>query len=63
MLKDNLKLAPETVAFLRKAHLRPQPRISEGQGMLLIDRPPKTESVAILLLYFSGIHTGWLDGI
>jgi len=34
MLKDNLKLAPETVAFLRKAHLQPQPRISEGQALV-----------------------------
>ena len=34
MLKDNLKLAPETVAFLRKAHLQPQPRIPEGQVLV-----------------------------
>jgi thiamine-monophosphate kinase len=34
MLKDNLKLAPETVAFLRKAHLQPQPRIPEGQALV-----------------------------
>jgi len=33
-LKDSPKLAPETVTFLTKAHLRPQPRISEGQALV-----------------------------
>ena len=33
-LKDSLELAPETVTFLTKAHLQPQPRISEGQALV-----------------------------
>ncbi len=33
-LKDSLKLTPETVTFLTKAHLQPQPRISEGQALV-----------------------------
>ncbi|HJX69772.1 MAG TPA: thiamine-phosphate kinase [Dehalococcoidia bacterium] len=31
MLVHHLQFDPETVAFLRKAHLKPQPRIAEGQ--------------------------------
>ncbi|TET86636.1 MAG: thiamine-phosphate kinase [Dehalococcoidia bacterium] len=31
MLTDHLQFDPETVAFFRRAHLQPQPRIAEGQ--------------------------------
>lgn len=31
MLTDHLRFAPQTTAFLRKAHLQPWPRIAEGQ--------------------------------
>jgi thiamine-monophosphate kinase len=31
MLKSSLKLAKSTTALLRKAHLRPKPRVAEGQ--------------------------------
>jgi thiamine-monophosphate kinase len=34
MLTGNLKLAPETAASLKKAHLQPQPRIPEGQVLV-----------------------------
>jgi len=33
MLTNSLKLTPEIAAFLKKAHLRQQPRISEGQAL------------------------------
>lgn len=39
MLTGDLKLAPETAALLRKAHLQPQPRISQGQ--ILVKRGVK----------------------
>jgi thiamine-monophosphate kinase len=34
LLTGNLKLAPETAALLRKAHLQPQPRIPQGQALV-----------------------------
>ncbi len=34
MLTGNMKLHPETAALLRKAHLQPQPRISQGQTLV-----------------------------
>jgi thiamine-monophosphate kinase len=33
-LAGKLKLRPETAALLKKAHLQPQPRISEGQALV-----------------------------
>jgi len=34
LLTNNLKFAPETTALLKKAHLQPQPRLSQGQALV-----------------------------